>query len=189
MKRNLFLGNKKAQMNGLVPLVTTLIVIGLLLGVGFLVLDDFKETVNNDAATVTNEVITYPTTTAGTIPAKNATTVDCFNTFVGTSLINESSDINYGPIGTNWTYDGTTGAITNLTTYSTGLTSSVNVSYTYLYGTDSCTAIELTEEATATIPTWLTIIVILFIVGILLTIVFRVLPIGGKGSSGTVAEI
>ncbi len=65
-----------------------------------------------------------------------------------------------------------------------------NVTYTYASGGAGCVALEEAVEAIGVIPGWLAIIVILLVVGILLMILFRVLPtMGGRGSAGEVAEI
>jgi hypothetical protein len=189
------LKSKKAQLGGITGIVITLLVIGLVLGIGFVVYDEIKEQVNEYSATVTLESITAPSTTTGSYVANvNAT---CFNTFVATALYNDSGGVNYGPVGTNWTYDADAGTIQNLTTITeTGAT--YNVSYTYKYGTDACTAVESTEDAVGDIPGWLSIIALIAIVGILLAIVFGTLPTGGssggfsfgrKGGGGTIAEI
>lgn len=172
-------------------MVIVLVVVGIILGLGFMILNEFIDNIDDYSATVTREKIDNPATTAtGSYVA--TVNVSCFNTFVPTALYNESV-INYGPAGTNWTYNTNTGTIKNLTNLGIG---NKNVTYTYKYGKDSCDAVEDTVTAMGKIPTWLAIIVILGIVGILLSIVFKVLPTGGsggfgggRGSGGTMAEV
>ena len=160
-------------------------IIGILLGIGFLVLEEFEETLGTDSVTIVNE--TVAPTDAGIYVAYNHTTADvyCYHSFAPTFVINASDDaiINSG----NYSYNPVTGLLTNLT--STFVASGVNswkVTYSYKYGANSsaCEGIFETIEATKEIPVWLTIIVILLIVGILLAIVFRVLPTSGEGSVG-----
>ena len=101
----------------------------------------------------------------------------------------------------NYTIDADLGKV-----YSTGTGSADgknwNITYTYTYwDSDGCSGVNTTVTALKKIPTWLGIIVILAIVGILLAIVFNVLPGqgfagiggigmgGGAGSAGEVAEV
>jgi len=180
-------------------IVITIMIIGIVLGIGFLVLDEFEGFLGTDTGTVTNE--TTAPTDAGIYVAYNYTTagVGCYNNF-GSLVVTNASDgafINSG----NYSYVSTTGLVKNLTsTFCDGSgVNSWNISYTYTYGdNEACIGLDETVEATKTIPTWLTIIIIMLIVGILLVIVFRVLPTAGEGggfrfgggsSGGVTAEI
>lgn len=186
----------KAQIGGLQAIILALVVIGILLGVGFLLLQEFQESIDDETATVQLETLPAVITDTGVYPSRNSTDADtfCFNTFAIINITNTSNGILVTT--DNYTYDTATAKITNLTEdYSTEL---VNVSYTYNYGKDSCGGIETTVKAVQVIPTWLIIIVILAIVGILLAIVFKILPTGEGGGisgmfkgggGGTIAEI
>ena len=178
---------------GLQAIIISIVVIGIVLGIGFLVLEEFESALGTDIGTVTNETISP--TDAGIYVAYNYTTdgVGCYNNFVPTIIINATDDVLIS--SGNYSYTTTTGLLKNLTSeFSTG---SWKVTYTYTYGdTAACTGLNETIEATKTIPTWLTIIIILLIVGVLLSIVFRVLPqfggeemgMGNEGG-GSTAEI
>ena len=135
-----------------------------------------------------NETISAPTT-AGVYVSKNSTTagINCYNAFAVISMTNATTG--YVITAGNYSADSATGKITNLSSFAAW--PNVNVTYTYQYGDDACGGIVSAIQATKKIPTWLPIVVILLIVGILLAIVFSVLPSGvgfGKGR-GTVAEI
>ena len=181
--------NKSGQMGTLGTLVIALLGIGIILGVGFIVIEEFKGTMDNTVGTVINETVTIDSTPV--FLKHNWTTAGdyCYNSFAVTKVISGNST--GGTIGVlNYTADSITGTIRNITLNSYGL--QWNVSYTYKYGDEGCGAVNKTIEATQKIPGWLSIIVILVIVGILLAIVFKVVipaTSGGGKSGGTVAEI
>ncbi len=178
MKRTKALGSLQA-------IVITLMIIGIILGIGFLVLEEFEETLGTTTGTVVNETIAP--TDAGIYVAYNHTTADvyCYHSFTPGIVTNESD----GAIiaSGNYSYTAATGLLKNLTsTEDDGAGgNSWNISYTYSYGDSAaCEGLNETIEATKEIPVWLTIIVILLIVGILLAIVFKVLPTSGEGGVG-----
>lgn len=176
--------NKKAQLGGLQTLVMTLIVVGLVLGIGFLILEEFKALTNVYKGTVSGERILAVTRTGKTV-AKNTSSVECFNSFAVTSVINSTSATAID--AANYSYNADTGLVYSITN---GLYNNTNwnVTYTYQYGKGACTGITAAITAENKIPAWLSIIVILVIVGILLAIVFTVLPRYSSGG-GTTAEI
>lgn len=194
---------KKAQLGTLQAVIIALMIIGIVLGVGFMVLEEFEDTLATDTGTIRNETIAptdagifvmYNYTTNGTIP--------CYHSFNPLLVYNVSDGILV--TSGNYSYEATTGKFWNLTNdVVDGLGGhDWNVTYTYGYGGLSCAGVEETINATQKIPTWLPIIVILLIVGVILAIVFRVLPsagageqagggsgFGGRAESGTTAEI
>ena len=173
---------KKAQIGTLQGVIIALLVIGIVLGIGFLVLQEFQETIGTTVGSTANETITM--TAAGTQVANNVTADNCFHSFAVTAVNNISDEALTFAVG-NYTSEAYSGTIYG-TAGSELLGEDVNVSYTYLYDTgEACTGLGATETAIQEIPTWLTIIVIMFIVGILLAIVFRVLPSGGGESSSS----
>ena len=182
---------------GLQAIIISIVVIGIVLGIGFLVLEEFESALGTDVGTVTNETVSP--TDAGIYVAYNYTTdgVGCYNNFVP-GIVTNASD---GAVITSANYSSVTatGLFKNLTSdVDDGAGGNDwNISYTYTYGdTAACTGLNETIQATKTIPTWLTIIIILLIVGVLLSIVFRVLPqfggeemgMGNEGG-GSTAEI
>jgi len=189
--------SKKARIGAIQGIVITLMIIGLILGIGFLVLEEFEDTLGTTVTTVANESIIV--TDAGSYTSANSTSssIFCFNSFAITDVLNGTTT---GRITSgNYSYEAATGRIINLTTTFSDSLNTWNISYTYQSSTsEACQGIESTVDAMNEIPTWLTIIVIILIVGILLTIVFKVLPTngesgnmsyGGSGGSGITAEI
>ena len=177
---------KKAQLGDLQGIIITLVVVGIVLGIGFLVLESFQGTLQTSTA-VTNE----STTVTGVTTLKyNTTNIDCYELVSIDKVMNQTGSIVMSPV--NYTIvDKSLGTITNLSTTIGSPLGTWMVGYTYKSGAnsnrDSCAGIESTVTATKTIPTWLTIIVILLIVGILLAIVFRSFQTGGtKGMSAEV---
>lgn len=184
---------KKGQLGTLQTIIITLIIIGLVLGVGFLLLEEFKSTTSEKVATVVNETLTTMSH-SGKVVTKNVTTVDCFNSFSVATCINSTSATLISP--ENYTITATTGLIAYIGKSNTAgfNNSNWNCTYSYNYGTDACAGVVTTIEATKKVPTWLGIVVILLIVGILLAIVFGVLGRGAGGGfsfgrTGTTAEI
>lgn len=184
--------NKKAEIASLQGIILTLVVIGLLLGVGFLVLREFTDTLGDTAATVTLESVTGVTNSTWTSLAYNSSSVDCWNTFVVGAVMNTTGNETVGSGNYTTRADGALQAVGVL--YAEG-TWTVNYSYQWS-ASSACDALEDTIDAEEEVPVWLSIIVLLLVVGIILTLVFKVLPAagaggfgGGAGSAGTVAEV
>jgi len=182
--------NEKAQLATLQGIVITLVAIGILIGIGFLVLEEFQSNLSENVATVNNETITP--TDDGVYVNYNYTTagINCYNGFVPSIVTNATDGVVIS--SGNYSYDSN-GKIWNLTSE---FPSSWNVTYTYQYGDEACSGVESTISATKKIPAWLPIVVILLIVGVILWLVFKVLPSGtsvsgfklGRGGEG-IAEI
>jgi len=174
--------------------IITLVVVGIILGVGFLVLEELEDSIGTDTGTVVNESITP--TDAGVYVSQNFSTdgIHCYHDFAPVTIVNDSGDIIIAP--GNYSYQSSTGLIWNTTSE---FVSSWNITYTYGFGNESsaCEGVGTTVTAVSSIPTWLVIIVIISVVAIILAIVFKVLPSAegeslgnlGGGSSGTVARI
>ena len=196
--------SKNAELNleGIQGIIMTLVFIGILLGVGFLVLEEFRDqdalsdtasyVVNETGLTVEHAVSTVDEATADAFNTFSATICYCNATGAGTgSLCPENTTL----VAANYTTDPDLGTLQNATdeTYD-----DVACTYTFNYGATSWGGINDSISATGEIPGWLSIIVIITIVGILLAIVFTILPTGkmaggfgggGSGSGGTIAEI
>lgn len=174
----------------LTPLITVIIAVGILLGIGFMVLEEFQNNISTESGSANNETISaLDNVTAQAVTNSGA----CgFNLFAVTTATNATGGevISSG----NYTTDASAGTII-ATSDSSYIGEDWNVTYTYQYGTGACEGVNATIGAINEVPTWLGIIVILAIVGILLAIVFNVLPKAGEGigfgvgASGEVAEI
>jgi len=177
--------NKKGQIGNLQGIILTILIVGILLGTGFLVFNELKNQTDDYTITITDETLTSVTETGKYVDYNYTTSsIDCFNGVTFSAVENATG--------------GETIAAGNYTTTTNGLIQSIggsynntnwNVTYSYAHGREGCSAIETTTDAIGVIPSWLTIIIIITIVGILLVIVFRVLPIAGKGAGGTIAEV
>ena len=188
----------KAQLGNLQTIIIALVVIGLILGIGFLVMEEFQDNLDNKVATIYNETLTT-VTEKGEFANKNYTTtnINCYNSFTVISAFNATNVSAILIPSSNYTVDAAAGKVSFTTGNSLSYNNTDwNITYTFQYGNESCGGVESTINVTSKIPTWLAIVVILLIVGILLAIVFRVLPSAGGGggigrgsSGGTVAEI
>lgn len=194
---------KKAQL-GTIPAITIgLVIVGILIGVLFIVYDNFRSIITSDygyVATVTNETVTIDGAAyiaGGVALANTNNTVGCWTKFNLTRVMNNSDGHLIQP--KNYTYDLYGLKLKNLTSAPRimdvgGTVHTWNVSYTYTYGKEACAAFNDTYQAARVIPDWLVIIVVLMIVGILLALVFNVIPTGGGfgrggGAGGVTAEI
>ena len=172
--------NKKG-ISGVIPIVTTLMIVGLVLGIGFLVLEEFSENLE----------------TAGQTESWNNATNQSTNTFTNSFIINDTVVItNATPVTIS---SGNYTLTSNADGYATAaiLTDAgmvefggQNLTVTFTQGSDARTGVEDTIDAATNVNDWLAIIAILAIVGVLLAIVFGVLPTirGGRGGGG-IAEI
>jgi len=182
--------NKKGQQLGkLTPFIMTVIVIGIVLTIGILILDSFKENMiekdleNSWAAN--NE--SYST-------GYNFT--DYCNVMNGTLKVYNSSRVELGD--SNYTVTVSGGFATKIVmTDAWNLTSQAGdtIILTYNCSTSAVSGINETLQATLDIPDWLELAIIMFIAGIVLAIAFAVLPRPGAGGGvagvgrGGVAEI
>jgi len=161
--------NKNGQLGNISGIVLSLVVIGIVLAVGFLVLTEFKDSVGKYDRTVTNETEAWLNATAYEVEKADECNFDDFTVtavydLADDSLI-ESANYTTDSAGTITLADGKTTTSEN-----------VSVSYTYTDGGKACENVVTTTEALEKIPTWLGVIVIIAIVGILLAILFKSLP-------------
>lgn len=179
------------DMNTLSVIVVALVVIGLVLGVGFLMLEEFQGSIGTTSTTVTNETVSTVALNTCTYVANNHSNTGCYNGFAITSAINSTNATEVIPT-TNYTVQSATGCVIAQAGDWAG--SDWNITYTYLSSTsEACDGLDDTVNATATIPTWLSIIVILLIVGVLMALIFLALPklISGDvtGAEGSIAQV
>jgi hypothetical protein len=170
-------------MEKLQTLVITLVVIGLLLGIGILLMTSFMTqmatevvTVNNESANTNQGLIRYMT-------HNWTTSTDCgYNSFNVIYAQNGTAGAYINSV--NYTINTNKGWI-NLTSRDTFTNGTLNVTYTYQRGPEGCTGIETARTALGIIPEWLVIMVIIFITGIILAFVFKSLGKSGAefGSS------
>ena len=161
--------SKKGQLGNIQGIVLSLIVVGILLGAGFFILDEFLNQTDNDAASVTNESGAYVNSTGYTL---DAVSVTGFNAPVITQVVNATNGVGTILATGNYTLSSA-GVLTNAseTTWA-----DVNVTYTYLRGSTPFIGVNQTITAMLTIPSLLGLIVLIAMVGIILAIVFTVIP-------------
>ncbi len=167
---------KKAQIGNLQGIIAVLILVGVLLAAGFFIFDEFIDQVDDNPNTVTNETIVVIST--GTAVANTNDTRDCYNSFAVTDVWNTSDGI---PIASgNYTFNVSTGQIYNVSSgvslTGSGNGNDWNVSYTYQDGGLTCRGIVTTSAAMLTIPELLGLIILIAIIGVILAVIFNVIP-------------
>lgn len=163
--------NKKGQISGLQEIITTLIIVGILVGVAFVVLGSLRTNMSTTSNIVYDETITP--TTSGVYLLNNQTSVKCFSNVVIVNATNQSGSFVIQP--GNYTVNPTTGLFRNISGANRYM-GAWNISYTYNSGDEACQGVVDTMNATKNVPAFLPILVIIGIVGILLAIVFTILP-------------
>ncbi len=168
---------KKAQLGNLQGIIVVLIIVGILLGAGFFIFDEFIDQTNNNLNSVINETILVLDSTGGVV-VKNNNTVNCFNSFSISSIVNASDEL---PIGAgNYTFNATTGRVFNISSgvslLGSGNGNDWNISYSYKDGGSACIGITATTNAMLTIPELLGLIVLIAMIGIILAVIFNVIP-------------
>ncbi len=161
---------KKAQLGNLQGIIVVVILVGILLGAGFFILDEFLSQTNTaNSVTVSNE--TGYVNSTGYLLLGN--TAPGFNSPVITLVRNESNIIASG----NYTVSAA-GIVTNATEIVGFMTpeAQYNITYTYSRGGNGYIAINKTIQAILTIPELLGLIVLIAMIGIILAVIFNVIP-------------
>ena len=173
--------DKKGQIGGLQVIITTVVIVGLLIGVAFMIFGSLRTTMTTTTTTVHNETV-VPTTT-GVYLSKNISTagINCWNSASIVRVTNSTDPTIL--TAANYTLDPNSGKFSNLSSSDLYL-AAWNVTYTYKSGDEACQGVVDTMNATKQIPTFLPIVVILGIIGIILAIVFGLLPkVGNKDNA------
>ena len=162
------------SLGSMYPAVLTIIVIGILLGIGIYTLNSVAEGTASETITVTNETMTLVTGTGDS----TATASDCqarlFNATAPTVLNGSTGGV---ITNGNWTFTSA-----GLLTAKVGITpevlnnSKVNVSYSYTGtlrtgATDSCTVLATAGTGTGGFANWIAVIVVVLAAAIVLGIV------------------
>ena len=165
--------NKKGlSLGDMYPAVLTIVLIGIILGVGIYILGQVGEGVAADTITITNETITLVDTAAGN---SVATASDCqARSFLATTLLNGSGGETIE--AANYTLS-TAGLLQSTAAATAGYNNSVtNISYTYTGTlrtgtTDPCNVLGTAETGTGGFATWIAVIVVVLAAAIVLGIV------------------
>lgn len=171
--------DRKGQIGNLQGIITVLAVVGILIAAGFFIFDSFKDQMDDYSASVDNETGAYINSTGYTVDEADTTG---FNSFEVTEARNATDGTTISD--TEYTVDSEEGTITNATatTYA-----DVNVDYNYEYGKSGYTGIVESIDAMMTIPNLLGLVVLIAVIGIILAVVFNVIPGMGSTRSGTSA--
>ena len=180
--------DKKGQLGNLQGIILTLVVVGILLGVMYLILESVQTNLSTKYTLSAMPII--PGGAAGTkiytLYNSTSTNYTCFHNFIVTQATNVTGTLVL--TSGNYSYDRATGAFWNLSGGASYVTP-WNISFTYEDGGGGCKGVGDTITSANNINTFLPIIVILGIVGILLAIVFGILAKGGGGKGGRTAEV
>ena len=175
------LKEQKSQLGSLPGIIATLVVVGILIAAGFFIIQKFfeEDQFTDTSATVTREAglfvsnATTSTVSRATSPGFNTFVISaCYGNVTGTSegtTIVANATIAAG----NYSAGSDTGLITGL---GAANYSDVACSYSYLYGESSYASVNDTIEAMRTIPDLLGLIILIAVIGIILSVVFNVIP-------------
>jgi len=178
---------KKGQLGGVQSIIAVVIVIAILLGAGYLVLEQFSERLDDTSYTVINESISGITnaTSKQLLTANHSG----FHNPAITHVINASNGIivpvtnytvdDYGTIiSVDETCEGVNEPIA--TAFACGY--DVNVSYTHYGGEGAYVGVESAITAVDIIPSLLGLIILIAVIGVILFIVFNVIPGARSGA-------
>ena len=160
------------RLEDVVPVVISILLVGILLGVGLYVLSEVGDNLANIAGSVTNETGLWINNTPSYV---DQYTASGFNTFAITSCFGNATSkgtvtvANYSLASGNWTTNSL-GYITNATST---VYDDVKCSYTYLYGLDAYEAVDTTGEGVGDFAGWIAVIVVVFAAAIVLGIVLK----------------
>lgn len=163
------------EIKQLYPFILTLIMMGMILGVGLLVIGNFSDA-TRDTNTVDNE--TSDNILTGFAGTPNNMTVTLTNTPVR-NIIRITNSSNYvAVLNTDYNVSSlATGSIILWNGTSNGMFTGetfVNITYRYYADSKATDALQDVETATGTIPaTWLPLIITVMILAIILTLVIR----------------
>jgi uncharacterized protein (UPF0333 family) len=162
--------SKKGQISSLQGIIVTLIVVAVIIATGFFVIQEFfeQDAFVDTSGSVNNETGFYLN---GTIYTVDMATASGFNTFAIVQVMNSSSNETIG--SGNYTIDSDEGTIVNASAWGDD---EVYVSYTYLYGESGYIGLNDTLDAMSTVPELLPLIILIVMIGLVLVVVFNVIP-------------
>jgi len=158
--------NNKGQISSLTPIILTVVLIGILTGVGMMILMQMQAgSYKSTTAGVTNETLTTVSPTGEYLSKYTLTDVACS----GLSVTNATDGVFIGSVG-NYTVNNcrvlavTTSAFNN---------TNWNVTYAYTYNADTATstAVSNVNNSIGTLAsTWIPIIIIVIAAGLIIAI-------------------
>lgn len=154
----------------LTNIILTIVFVGVIMGILFLMLAEFQENQSdNIQTTIVNETFDGTSGIGYLTYNSSSATHKCYSSLSITTCINSTG----GEIvpSTNYSVTTSTGAVTTLVggyNYTTW-----NCTYTATHGGDGCNAIVETSLASGELPQWLDIIVIVLIASIIIGLVLK----------------
>jgi len=183
------LKGKKSQLGSIQGIIATLIIVCILIASGFFILQEFLEQdeLSDTSSSVTNETGLFLNQTP-TIVAKASepgfrsfSITTCYANATGTGDGAPDIAVNTSLHSGNWTTNADEGTIISATGGGENYTD-VACTYSYLYGEQAYVGLNETLNAMGTFPDLLGLIILISIIGIVLLIVFNVIP-GAKVST------
>lgn len=169
-----FFNMKKGQIGSLQTVVITILVVGLLIGAGFLLIEEIRDQDRLfESNSFTNETTGGINATGYTVDGASD---DGSKSFSLTNAWFNDTNPTQIPLA-NLTISSQ-GVVTNATV--TTYDNTANVSYNYERGTQGWKGIDTSLDAFMTLPNLLGLILLIVVIGIVLAIVFRVIPGAGE---------
>lgn len=166
--------SKKGQLGNLQGIIISLIVVGILLGAAFMIFAQFQQQDTDNQYSVDNETGAYINSTGYTV---NESDTDGFNSF----SVTEARNVSDGTVisDSEYTVDSSDGIVFNATakTYP-----DVNLDYEYEAGGETYGALEGVIGSIDIIPQLLALVVLIAVIGIILAVVFNVIPGASRGA-------
>ena len=162
---------KKGQLGNLQGIIATIIIVGILVSAGFLIMEEFlgEDSLIDNSFTISNETGAYINDTTYTVTEADA---GGFNSFAVTTAWNNTDGTEI--LSGNYTVDADAGTIVGTTA---GFNySAVDLAYTYNSGSEAWVGVNDTIEAMTTIPELLGLIILIAVIGIILAVIFNVIP-------------
>lgn len=170
--------NNKGQLSILTTLIVTLIVVGVILTTGWLIDDQIQEQIGLVNYQITNETGAFMNNSGYTLAVASQPGA---SNFVITELTNATGD----DVPSNYTVN-VNGVLKNSTNDQTNALNdaTMNVSYTYDVGEEGWKGIENHADSMTTISDFLPLVILVVIIGIVLLILFGVIPTGRSSMMG-----
>lgn len=156
------------SIDSMIPVVTLLVLIGIVMGLGLYVMNQTNEAISTTTNTVANETLTTVTQTGETV----ATSTDCgFRDFAVTTAYNATAG-NGTVIGSgNYTVSANEGIVYAADSQFNNTDWNVTYTYTGDEGVDSCEALETSLTGLSGFADWIAVIVVVIAAAIVLGIV------------------
>lgn len=158
------------SLDSLYPAILTIVLVGILIGLGVYILIQTGNSISTDTLKVTNETITNLSTSGNEVSAAD----DCgAHSFTGAILVNGSSISGAIPTS-NYSFSSTGEVVVVSGSVWSG--NAVNITYTYTGNRDnsttsSCAVMSTTGDGVGGLSNWIAVIVVVLAAAIVISIV------------------